>query len=219
MSSSSTQAPSSLLEYLPAIYQEEPFVGQFLSAAEKILFGRSDGVTFPVKGLEEIISGLAGLFDPIQTPREFLSWLAEWTALSLRADLDETKQRNFIARIVQLYRRRGTKKNLQDLLAIFTVGIPAVTEAGGAESQIAVHSTIGQDIYLGGGPPHFFHVTISLPRAAPEAQTRQLEIAHALIELEKPAYTTYKLDVVFPSMQIGVYSTVGVDTLLGTATP
>ena len=36
--------PSSLLQYLPAIYREEPFVGRFLLAFEKLLFGRDDGV-------------------------------------------------------------------------------------------------------------------------------------------------------------------------------
>ena len=44
-----------------------------------------------------------------------------------------------------------------------------------------------------------------------------MEIARALIDLEKPAHTFYELIPVFPSMQIGRHSTVGVDTLLGTA--
>ena len=216
--SSATQSPSQLLQYLPAIYQQEAFLGQFLLAFEKVLLERDDGVSFPAKGLEATIAGLATLFDPRQTPEEFLGWLSGWTAFSLRADLSVTKQRDFIARIISLYRWRGTKKNLQDLLAIFTVGTPTVVEPEAAEFQVGVHSTIGKDTYVGGGPPHFFRVTVSLPRAAPEIQARQMEIAHALIELEKPAHTHYELDVVFPSMQVGVFSTVGVDTLLGEST-
>ena len=210
MATGAAQPSNQLLPYLPAIYQEDTFIGQWLAAFEEVLLGRG--------GLEETIAGLAAFFDQKQTPEEFLPWLASWTAFSMRADLDLTTQRDFIAKIIPLYRGRGTKKNLQDLLAIFTVGVPAVIEPEAEELQIGVNSTIGKDTFLGGGPPHFFRVTISLPRATPEAQARQMEIAHALIELEKPAHTHYELDVSFPSMQIGVYSTVGVDTLLGTAT-
>ena len=47
---------------------------------------------------------------------------------------------------------------------------------------------------------------------------RQIAITRALIELEKPAHTDYELDWIYPTMQIGVHSTVGVDTLLGTVT-
>ena len=215
MATNVTRTPSRLLEYLPAIFQENPFIGQFLLAFEKILLGREDDVDFPNKGLEKTIDELASLFDPGKTPEEFLSWLAEWTALSLRADLDVIKQRVFIEKIIQLYRWRGTKKNLQELLKLFTVGVPDINEVTSAELQIGVHSTIGEDTYLGGGPPHFFRVTVSLPRATPEVQAREMEIARSLIELEKPAHTFYELTVNYPSMQIGKHSTVGVDTILG----
>jgi phage tail-like protein len=225
MAEAATQLPSALLQYLPAIYQEHPLLGQFLPAFEKILLGRQDGVdfsepdevSFPAKGLEETIAGIATLFDPLRTPRDFLPWLAGWTALSLRADLDEIKQRDFIANIIQLYRRRGTKENLQEFLSIFTIGTPIVKELDFPEFQIGKAATIGVDTYLGGGPPHFFEVEVNLPRVTPEVLSRQLEIIHALIELEKPAHTYYELKVIHPTMQIAKYSTVGVDTILGTA--
>ncbi len=215
MASKVTRTPSLLLEYLPAIYQEDPFIGQFLAPFEKILLGREDDVTFHNKGVETTIDRLSAFFDPKETPEEFLPWLAKWTALSLRADLNPTKQRHFLEKIIQFYRWRGTKKNLQNLLELFTVGVPEVIEAGAADMQIGVHSTIGKDTYIGGGPQHFFYVNISLPRADPEVQLRQREIAKAIIELEKPAHTFYELTVKYPSMQIGKHSTVGVDTILG----
>ncbi len=224
MATQTTQSASSLVQSLPAIYQEDPYLGQWLLAIEKILLGRQDGVKFPetgvpfpAQGIEENIAGVAKYFDPYQTPEEFLSWLASWTAFSLRADIGLTEQREFVAKIAQLYRWRGTKKNLQDLLSIFTVGVPTVVEEEDEGVQIGVRSTIGKDMYLGGEKPHFFRVKISLPRVAPTVQERQMEIARALIDLEKPAHTFYELIPMFPSMQIGRHSTVGVDTLLGTA--
>jgi phage tail-like protein len=206
-----TQA-SSLLNYLPAIYHQDPFIGSFLLAFEEVLLGLDDGQGEP--GLEQTIAGISTLFDPALTPEKFLPWLADWTAFTLRADLNPNQQRAFLANIVQLYRWRGTKRNLQDLLKIFTIGSPIITEPDADEFQIGVHSTIGLDTYLAGGAPFFFTVTISLPRTDPTTQQRQLEIAGAIIELEKPAHTFYQLTPVFPSIQIGVNSTVGVDTLV-----
>jgi phage tail-like protein len=176
-----------LPSYLPAIYRDDLFVGQYLWAFEQVLLD-----------LEQNIGTLARLFDPMETPPEFLPWLSSWVALTLRADLSPLQQRKFLARVVSLYRRRGTKQNLQDLLAIFTRGTPTIVESDDA------------------GPAHHFKITLQLGPAEPEDQRRQIAIAHALIDLEKPAHTSYDLDLRFPTMQIGVTSHIGVDTLLGT---
>jgi len=210
---------SRLLNYLPALYRTDPFIGQFLLAFEKVLLGIEDTVEYPYPGLETTISRLATLFDPQQTPEAFLSWLASWTALSLRADLPVTVQRDFIANIVQRYRFRGTKANLQVLLSLFTRGQPTVTEMTVDEFQIGVHSSLGEDTYLQGGSPHFFRVTIALPQdlaGKPQELARQLAIARNIIDLEKPAHTDYELIPIFPStLQIGVAANLGIDTLLG----
>jgi phage tail-like protein len=222
MTDPSQQSPSSLLQYLPAIYQQHPFAGRFLLAFEKLLLGRDDGVAFPEagvdfpqKGLEESIAELATYFDAQKTPEDFLPWLARWTALSLRADLPIDKQRNFIGQIIQLYRKRGTKANLITLLSIFTIGAPTITELQGERFQIGVHSTVGVDSLLGGGTPHYFQVTIALNRVTDTVLNKQVQIARAIIDLEKPAHTYYELIPSLPTMQVGVHSTVGVDTLLG----
>ncbi|MBW4643006.1 MAG: hypothetical protein KME23_08440 [Goleter apudmare HA4340-LM2] len=222
--------PSNFLEYLPEIYETDPFAGQFLLAFEKILLGvKNDDIPlpelqnkkFPRQSLEEIIAGLATYFEPQQTPSEFISWLASWTALSLRADIDSSIQRQFIANVVKHYQLRGTKANLEDLLRIFVRGKPSVTETSVAEFQIGVSSTIGKDTYLRGGPPHFFTVSIALAeelKGKPQELARQLEIANALIQLEKPAHTDYQLIPIFPgTIRIGdrTSSVLGVNTILG----
>jgi phage tail-like protein len=213
--------PSNLLRYLPAIYGECPFLGRFLLAFEKLLFGRDDGVQLDGKtpaALDRIVAGMPAYWIPRETPADFLPWLASWTAFSLRFDLDETRQRDFIANIIPLYCERGTKRNLERLLQIFTKGAPTITEAASAAPlQIGKHSTVGVDTTIGGGVPHFFSITVRLPRQESAMQLRQIAIARALIESEKPAHTFFKPIWDFPSMQIGKHSTVGIDTLLGTA--
>jgi phage tail-like protein len=182
------QVQSEFLQYLPTIYSEDPFAGRFLLAFEEVFLD-----------LESTVARLANFFTPHAAPKEFLPWLAKWTAFSLRADLDENQQRDFIANVIQLYRWRGSKANLQRLLKIFTGGEAVVTEDAGT--------------------PHYFYVALSLPKEWREKPVeflgRKKEIAYDLIDLEKPAHTYYKLDFIYPSMQVGVRSTVGKDTVLG----
>jgi phage tail-like protein len=216
-----------LVDYLPAIYRDDPFLSRYLWAFEKILLGRNDNRIIPgekkgseTRSLEETINGIPALFDPLDehTPKEFLPWLASWVALSLRADLGDIEQRRFVANIIQRYRRRGTKENLIELLKIFLQITPEIDEdAFPSDDFIARHS----EFKKGERPLHFFKVTVWLSQPTHETVQRKIEIAHAIIELEKPAHTFYELETRFLSMRIGNYSdkvnyhaTLGVDTLI-----
>lgn len=231
---------SRYLEYLPAIFQEAtatgqpPVLGRILLAFEQVLTGRGS-VAEP--GLEEILDGirdpndpgnmlLAGVqryFDPgpyeaerarQQTPGEFLEWLAGWVALTLRGDLDELRQRDFIARAVSLYRLRGTKKGLEQFLGIYT-RLGATVDELNTPFQLGVHARVGVDTILDGGAPHFFQVIIRIPSPDPEQIRKQREVATAIIDMEKPAHTHYRLLHKVRSLHVERYATVGVDTLLG----
>lgn len=184
-----------LLDYLPGIYQEDLFLKQFLQPFEDILFG-----SVAEQGIEEKIAQIPNLFDPNQTPAEFLSWLAEWTAFSVRADLEPIQQRAFIARVIPLYRGRGTMSNIEELLTIFV------------KAQPTIRDDLGEDKH------HFFEVEINISGDLEEKiQSRQIEIARSIIDLEKPSHTYYKLiPKILSTIQIGTQSTIGVDTVLGT---
>ncbi len=56
------------------------------------------------------------------------------------------------------------------------------------------------------------------PSAAEIRMQRQNQIIRALIDLEKPAHTAYDYFPTHTTMQIGVHSQIGVDTLLGDVT-
>jgi|SRR5215475_9515788 len=210
-----TKAVSSYLQNLPAIFSEDPFLGRFLLAFEQILTGLRETGAEQQLGLEEIIASISTLFDPRETRGEFLPWLASWVALGLRADWTEAQKRDFLSNIVRLYQQRGTRENLSELLRIYTGLSPVITGTEDTDFQIGVHSTIGLDTQIGGGIPHFFKVTVTMPNPDPATLQRQHQIATALIELQKPAHTDYELEILFNTMQIGARSTIGVDTLLG----
>lgn len=222
---------SSYLNSLPAIFSEDPFLGQFLLAFEQVLTGLDAANSQPKQGLEQTIAHLSKLFDPgaidtlfthdEKTLKDFLQWLAGWTALSLRADWDTGQQQRFLAQIVPLYQRRGTKENLAQLLKIYTGLLPIIEEAPDRPFQIGVNSTVSSTIsadtaQIGGGTPHRFRITVSM-KSSPEELDRQRQIIQAIVDLQKPAHTYYEMPILIrtDTMQIGNRSTVGVNTLLG----
>jgi phage tail-like protein len=215
---------SSLLDSLPAVLQEDRgggapnFLGRFLLGFEHLLLGLGDTAT---PGLEETIARIYRYFEPgaaledgERAPKEFLQWLAGWVALSLREDWDELRQRDLIAKAASLYRLRGTKRGVEEFLRIYTrlgVNIDELNTG----FQVGLHSTVGVDTVLDGGAPFFFRVRVLLPSTQPEEIKAQRAVAHAIVDLQKPAHTYYALTVETPTFQIGVHSTVGVDTLVG----
>jgi phage tail-like protein len=220
---------SRYLDFLPAVFQEgaEPdrpnFLGRFLFGFEHILTGLGDEET---PGLGEILEEVHTYFDPFAAPPEFLDWLAGWVALVLRVDLDEGEPegldaaqrrwitRNFIARAVPLYRLRGTRAGLTELLRTYT-GMGVEIDEFLDPLEVGVTSTVGVDTAIGGGPPHYFRVRLVLA-GDPLTLLRRERVARMIIDQEKPAHTFYDLVLDLPeTIEVGVRSTVGVDTLIG----
>jgi phage tail-like protein len=210
---------SRYLEHLPAMFHEDPFVARFLLAFERILTGlpQADATSLPAipDGLEQVLDRIETFFDPAKTPPDFLPWLAGWVATSLREDWDEATRRRFIANIVPLYRRRGTKRGLQKLLQLY------LNPDADPQRDVDLDVQITEP-----AEPHYFNVSFAV--ADMSDLTRTAAIAQDLVDREKPAHTFYGLMISFPSLQItdapkqgangqyisGVFA--GVNTILGT---
>ena len=221
MSAIALDKPSTYLDYLPGIYQQDvekgAFIGRYLKIFEKFLSGIDDepATHVSIEGIEQVVARVHEFFDPESAPTSFLNWLAAWMALVLREDWEETKKRPLIKQILSLYRMRGTKRGLEEYINIYLPGVSVQITEVVAPFQIGVASTIGRDTYLGGGPPHFFTVTIVLPEPNLALKGIREEAVRAIIDLEKPAHTYYHLRTIIPTLKIGEFSHVGVDTLLG----
>jgi len=218
---------SSYLAHLPALLQQEPFVGRFLLAFERLLSGLQPPdptAPYPYQdspGLEDVIGRLHTYWVPyvpgatspappapiqarreflpwlatwvpyipgtpppalVQAPPEFLPWLASWVALSLREDWGEEEKRRLISRMVDLYRYRGTRRGLEDLLHTYTNEAVVITEFD--------------------EPAYYFQVEMTLSDPSPERRGRIERIARAIIDQEKPAHTFYALRILTPTMRI-----------------
>lgn len=177
---------------------------------------------------EKLLDGIHRYFDPgpdypvdsqkvpdyNRAPSEFLTWLAGWVALTLRQDWTDDHKRKFIANAVQLYRLRGTKAGVIQFVQIYTGGPAIEISEQGSQFQLGVHSQVGVDTILDSGTPFFFRVKMT--SSDPLGFQQQKDMVNALIELQKPAHTSFQLEVQTLQLQIGVHSQIGVDTLLGT---
>lgn len=190
---------STYQQYLPAILQEDAFLGPFLLAFEKILSGFEQtpsqeqiitGYSQKAPGLEEVLDRIHLYFNPQETPEEFLPWLAGWVALSLRDDWDVKVKRRFIQNIVGLYRIRGTKEGLTELLKIY---LDAANLGYGESVKIFDNFTHF---------PHYFQVQLTLNEHNSVKYWQQSKIAQAIIDQEKPAQTFYSLKILVPTMRI-----------------
>ena len=79
-----------LLGQLPGVYHSSEDLRTLLSALETILFEPNK------QALESQIAGIARLFSAMETPDEFLPWLAQWVALSHRMGLPLEQQRRLV---------------------------------------------------------------------------------------------------------------------------
>lgn len=164
-------------------------------------------------GVHARLDAISDCSDPLKADPEFLPWLASWVSLVLRADWTVDQQRRVLAQIIPLYRKRGTKDGLEQYLKIYAgPGVTIRDEL--ATFQIGQNSTVGVDAVVGGLPPYFFIVNIAFDTPDPAMLKKKSEAVKAVLEIEKPAHTHYKLEAKGPTFQIGHQSTIGINTLI-----
>ena len=174
-------ASSSWLEYLPAPYQANEFVGRFLQIPEQI-FGP----------IERIVDSLAAYFDPRVTPPELLPWLAAWVGVELDENWPLKRRRLLVLWATRLYRWRGTRRGLREHLRLYTGQVPLIVENFdgarlGQDALLGVNTRIGRPT----PQPHTIHVTVM----ADDPSQLDERILHQIIQLEKPAHVAYTLEI------------------------
>jgi phage tail-like protein len=182
------------LRYLPRVYQEQDEVmGRFLMLFESFW-----------APIESQIDNIPLYFDPAITPLKLLPWLATWVDLTLDDHWPEAKRRQLLKAAVSLYRKRGTKRGLQEYLEIYTGAQVQISEHGAHNFLLGPDARLGPGVALGTvNMPHTFTVTVYLPPPAEGAvvtaaerqryETDRRRMIESIIEAEKPAHTSYNL--------------------------
>lgn len=111
----------SYLRYLPAIYQENEsstkLLENYLSIFESFFVD-----------LEEKINGITQYFDSNGIPVEYISWLGSWLGLDIDETWTEKKKRDLISKAPELYRMRGTRQGLLEILGLYLSDVPGKKE-------------------------------------------------------------------------------------------
>jgi phage tail-like protein len=124
---------------------------------------------------------------------DFLVFLGGWIGLALKENWDIETKREIIAKMIPLYRKRGTKKGLEEYLKIFTRSDVSIIEEV-VSFQVGIRSHIGINTLLGGLPPDHFMVNITLPESDKEIQSKRKAIEE-IINAEKPIHIRYILNI------------------------
>lgn len=200
--------PGVLLGHLPAIYHTSDDLREVLAIFEELLLGSSgktQGSRSHPSGkhaaLADQIATIASLFDPHETPKEFLQWLAKWVALTHFSGLPMDRQRRLLATIVPLYGMRGTRHYLENILQYYLPEgtVIEIDDLGSTGFQVG-DTAVGIDTRLGGDTPFWFKVRILMSdnpaqweeEGAKERKKRQIR---RVIDLAKPAHTMYELEI------------------------
>lgn len=178
----------SLINHLPQVYQKADrtgghFLREFLWVFDHIF-----------ADVHRHLDRVHTYFDPLESPPEFLAWLAGWVALAIDQDWPEAKQRKLIRQAIDMYGYRGTVRGLKLFLSIFTGVEPRLTENEWPYEGFRVGTTIiGVDSII--LPPvdlaHCFMVEV--PAEYTDTSDEQILKIHDIIRMEKPAHTAYYL--------------------------
>ncbi|MFC1892692.1 phage tail protein [Chloroflexota bacterium] len=171
---------SSYLEYLPGLYRDDEFMGQFLLIFESIM-----------KPLERTVSDLALYFDPMVTPESLLNWLAYWVDLALDPTWPIERRRELVKSAAELYRWRGTKRGLAEYLRIYTGSVPEISEyiqgmRLDQETKLGINTKLGSS-----GEGHHFTVSLEFD----SENEIDINTVRSIIESQKPAHTVYTLQI------------------------
>jgi phage tail-like protein len=111
----------SYLRYLPATYQEDEtsreFLERFLSLFETFF-----------SNIDETITTVTRYVDSKATPRAFLPWLSSWLAVVYDETWKEEKVRRLIERAPELYKKRGTRNGIAEIIELYTGEKPIIVE-------------------------------------------------------------------------------------------
>lgn len=174
------RAESSYLQYLPPLYRDDEFMGQFLLIFEDLM-----------KPLENTVNTLAMYFDPLLTPEPLLPWLAFWVNLVLDPNWPVERRRDLVKSAAALYRWRGTKWGLSEYLRIYTGSVPEISEyipgmSLDSETKLGINTKLGSS-----GTGHHFTVTLELD----DKSEVSIDTVRSIIDSQKPAHTVYTLQI------------------------
>jgi len=155
--------------------QEDDFALRFTAALDEVIA--------PVL---LALDNLDAYFDPMLAPPDFLEWLATWVGIDIDETWPEHKQREQVRSAVDLYRWRGTKKGMTDVIRLYCDVEPEIIDNGGTSYSE------GPTGPLPGSPTPSLLVRVTIPSGRDIDESR----LHELVNTAKPAYLDHSIEII-----------------------
>lgn len=81
-----------------------------------------------VNSVVEQVEDMPSLTHPLWADQKFLAWIASWVSFTLDESIPLHQQRELIRRAIRLYRNRGTKEGMEEMVRVLTSAPVVVKE-------------------------------------------------------------------------------------------
>jgi phage tail-like protein len=145
------------------------------------------------QAIDDRLANIHELFDPYTTDPEFVGWLAGWVGLVMAPEWDDQTRRKWVREAPKLYARRGTTACLIHLIKMFTDLDTEIEENRWPYDgfRVGVSGKIGLDSVVTPRINRAHSFLVHLPVSYNDLSTQKLLRLHQVIQMEKPAHTTY----------------------------
>ncbi len=194
----------SWLDYLPEVYREDApsasFTERYLAIFQSLY---SD--------LDEEIRSIARHFDPDIVGGDYLDWLASWLNIEDTYLWPEEKLRQLVREGVALYRMRGTRQYMVEMIRLYTGHTPYLVEHSQVEPFLGdvARTQLLQELY--GDTPYM--VTIVLDGSALKSNEEHKALLR-IVENSKPAWIEANLVILKPYIFLDKYTYLGMNSTL-----
>ena len=149
------------------------------------------------------------LFDAKETRSDFLPWLSTWLGAVKDENWPEDKWRIFLSRAVELYKKRGTKAELEEIIEIFS-GAPPVAII---EPVLLKYDNQDLEVVLDRlfGGKYSFCVLLTLNQVKTDTDRKVIK---RIIDSEKPAHTQGGLAVIEDRLRLDWHTYLEINTYL-----
>lgn len=192
----------SFLSYLPQVYQEDmesrDFLERFLSLFSTIHDEVEDG-----------IDNIAKYFDPDAVEDEYLKWLSSWIGIT-SDDIWDKKRRELLKKAPEIYKIRGTKGAIEQMIELYTGKKPCIVEYFDYREYLKDPDKKDRLIKLFGDDPYTFSVLISSECVKENHQ--KMAVRKILMD-EKPGYTEARLILLKNSIELDGHTYLGINSI------
>lgn len=193
---------NTFVRYLPEIYQDPDPVNSFLI--------RFVGIFQSLYlDMEEQIERVTAHLDPKSAQPELLAWLAQWLKIEDAYLWPEGTLRRILAQSVELYKKRGTRGYMEDLIALYSGEAPYIVEYHHTlpYRRAPQQGEILDKLY--GDNPYTFSVIVKEEQVKDQ---KDYIAVRKIIDNSKPAYTEARLIVLRPYICLDQHTYLGINS-------